>query len=320
MKRGPAAKMKNRYWLTLGMIVLAASSIYRLRKARKSEVGQPLEITGKSTSKEQSQSEGQEKLPKRAAGEAGEDMIKDALNVTRNLHRLIITASLITLVFSLSLQSPDRIRRQEDVLRHFFQTDFTLYDRQTQGLVDKDAELWLKPAAEEFRIGLETTNYLVFGLNEIVEALKKPILMGQFKVAETKLNTPSDLTLKQLESFNDIFPLSGDLRVAVPRTTNLLARLQSFLAEKAKTGMRVQSLELKTSDNYALTEAPPAGETIKLLLSFELMPSGGPPSPWFQEVFDAEVLRSKTVRFSTGYYSIQNSPELPPWNPTKSSG
>jgi len=32
-------------------------------------------------------------------------MIKDALEVTRNLHRLIITASLVTIVFSLSDQT-----------------------------------------------------------------------------------------------------------------------------------------------------------------------------------------------------------------------
>jgi len=227
----------------------------------------------------------------------GDGMLKDALDVTRNLHRLIIATSLVTVVFSLSLRFPDKTRVQRETINEFLHANIGQYDRFITAQAADASNRWLKTVAEEIRRGLEATNYLVYGVGDIADAFEKPILLGQFKVSETRLDTPGDLTLKQLDVFSDNYQLADDVRVVVPETTNVLAQIHEFLATRAKTRARVQTVNLQTSDTYLATEAPVGGERIKMRLSFELMPNGGPPSPWFQEVFDATVKRIPDTSF-----------------------
>jgi hypothetical protein len=81
------------------------------------------------------------------------------------------------------------------------------------------------------------------------------------------------------------------------RSRNALRNLHSFLTEKGKPGATIQSVNLQTAEFYSATEPPAVGEKIKLHLSFELMPNGGPPSPYFQSAFDATVRRMTNSSF-----------------------
>jgi hypothetical protein len=238
----------------------------------------------------------------------GDSMMEDALQVTRNLHRLIIATSLVTIVFSLSLRFPEKFRERQETIDQFLRFDFSQYDRFVTARAAEASGLWLKPVVSTLRAGVETNNYPVFGLADIWAALEKPVLLGQAKIAETKLTTPAELTLRQFDALAELYPLTNDVLVPVFVPENLVTNLQEFLAEKARPGMRVQSVNLQTSESYSATEPPGEGETIKMLLSFELMPNGGPPSPYFQGVFDAHVRRGENTSF---LYWLSQNPETP---------
>lgn len=65
-----------------------------------------------------------------------ESMVEDALKSTRTLHRLIVTVSLGTLAFSLSLSDPADKVAQRDAVRTLMRADFVAYDE----FVDKQLD------------------------------------------------------------------------------------------------------------------------------------------------------------------------------------
>lgn len=224
-------------------------------------------------------------------------MMEDALHVTRNLHRLIIATSLVTLIFSLSLKFPEQYRERQETIDQFLRFDFSQYDRFVSSRSAEASSPWLKPVVSAVRAGVESKNYPVFGLSDIWATLEKPLVLGQAKISETKLTTPAEMTLRQFDALTELYPLTNDVLVAVPVSDGLLTNLIEFLSEKARPGMRVQSVNLQTSDSFLAKEPPAEGEIIMLLLSFELMASGGPPSPYFQATFDATVHRVENTSF-----------------------
>jgi hypothetical protein len=179
-----------------------------------------------------------------------DSIIEDALQVTRNLHRLIITASFITIVFSLSLRFPGRTRVHREAIDQFLRFDFSQYGRFIAARTVEASGISLKPVVSKLRASVESTNYAVSGLSDIWSTLEKPVLLGQSKIGETKLTTQAELTLKQLDELSELYPLTNDLLVPVFAPDDLAKNLHEFLAAQAKRGMRVQSVKLDTSETF----------------------------------------------------------------------
>lgn len=232
--------------------------------------------------------------------------MKDALEVTRNLHRLIITASLVTLVFSLSLRFPDQTRRQRDAISQFLRTDFSQYERDIEARGAEAAKQFLLPLAREIRESLRASNLVVSLESSIADAFEKPILLGQFKVDETKLTTPSELTVRQLERLGELYPLTGDVRIVVAETANLLAQVHAELLERGRYGMIVQRVRLEPTDHHSAMDPPADGDRIMMQLSFELI-RGGPPSEVIVAVFEATVRQLPGTSFRRW---LEQRPEL----------
>jgi len=55
-------------------------------------------------------------------------MIEDALKSTRTLHRLIMTVSLVTIVFALSINLPEDKAAQKQIIDDLVAIDFTDYN------------------------------------------------------------------------------------------------------------------------------------------------------------------------------------------------
>src|SRR5438874_2705996 len=112
----------------------------------------------------------------------GDALITDALTVTRNLHRLIITVSLVTIIFSLSLRLPQNVRLREQAIRRFLQTDFSDYDRFVDSEVEKVQKLWLAPLAHDLRETLKGLQPPPAAFSDIADAFERPIFIDRFRV------------------------------------------------------------------------------------------------------------------------------------------
>ena len=75
---------------------------------------------------------------------------------------------------------------------------------------------------------------------------------GQARIWPVSSDIGTPLMFPQLETFAEAFPLTGDVRVVVPETTNLLAQVHEFLSFRAKSLMRVQTVNMQTSETSLL--------------------------------------------------------------------
>ena len=64
-------------------------------------------------------------------------MIEDALKNIRNIHRIILTISFITIVFSVSISAPQDKKQQLALLNKLIEFDFSEYDKFVEKKVDE---------------------------------------------------------------------------------------------------------------------------------------------------------------------------------------
>lgn len=217
----------------------------------------------------------------------GDGTIEAALEVTRNLHRLIISVSVITFVFALSLRQPQNEKSQQDAIEHFLNFDFSRYDTYVEEKIAESGRRLLKQPVEDLRAAVEKAKAPVFGTPQIAAAFDKPTVVGRFKVSDTKLVTPGDLTLRQLDVLKT-FPLSEDVRIFVPEVQDIAPIIQDFLEKSGRPGMNVQTVRVAASEDFPDTELPAAGTMVKMTCHFELI-GQSPPFPVFQAVLNATV-------------------------------
>ncbi len=220
------------------------------------------------------------------------ETFKESLDVVRTLHRLIISVSLVCIVFSLALDIPKELRDRHRTIKAFVNYNFTQYDLMMEEKLRDYAHARLHAISEEVWSGLAESNPGVIGLREIDAAFESPILLGALRVHETTLATPAEMTWSSLDGLARSFRLHDDVRVAVPSPASLMPLLIEYLGSEAKLGMRVQNVRIETVEYYSSlpTERLPRDNSmITLLLSFELISVGQAPSPVFSGAFDAHV-------------------------------
>jgi hypothetical protein len=226
----------------------------------------------------------------------GDSTIEGALEVTRNLHRLILSVSVITIVFAFSLRKPENEVTQHKAIESFLAFDFSAYDTFVQDKIDAFAEERIAPAAAVLSERVDDTDFPILDIHEIADEFERPIVFGRFLVKDSKLSTPADLTLRQLKSFSDLFPLAIDVRVAVPDTASAVEPIVEFLQSSTQGASRIDSATLEQTKVYIDTDPPSASEQIPISLYFVLQ-GDNPSSPVFTKEFRAAIAEVPDTSF-----------------------
>ena len=170
-------------------------------------------------------------------------MIEDALKATRNLHRLIIAVSLITLVFAFSLRAPIEKIEQLKAIESLLKFQFTEYDKFAKEQIAKAANTYLAPISSLMEVELGKGGHLVFQLHHIAEAFGRPIHAGRIIAEDTILKMPSNASLNQFNALTAV-GFDQDIQLLVPETNKLTSKIHDFLRANPKAGMRIDNIQL----------------------------------------------------------------------------
>ena len=111
-------------------------------------------------------------------------MIEDALKSIRNVHRLILTVSLITLVFSFSISPPKDKKTQMELIKKLIEFNYQEYD----GFVDQTIDELFLPKLRELSKRLEEKLKIealqIFNLHHIYEEFSKNSHVGKILTRE----------------------------------------------------------------------------------------------------------------------------------------
>lgn len=233
---------------------------------------------------------GKKQTPNQPEPVIPDSALDDALESTRSVHRLLIAASLATLVFSLSIRLPEDARKQLAELDAFLETDFKAYNGWVQTKASLLAQMqtgagyagWISQAPDDAN------------RSRLADSLSKPVALVPFKVGDALLADPGKMTLKALEALEASFNLKRDSRVALLPTNDVLPKVAEFLEREMqmpnqRLGASVQTIRLVPVEDLFEDDIPGLGSHTRVTLSFELSPNSGPPMPVFQEIFDAQV-------------------------------
>lgn len=235
-------------------------------------------------------------------------MLEDALKSTRNLHRLIMTVCLATLIFSMSLNLPQQKAQQRAIIGTLLSTDFMAYQDFVEREVTAFSQTHLAPVATSFDRQLaEASNHMVFLLDDISEALADPIHVGRFLIEDSILSNPAGASLSGLASLNGL-SLFRDVQVLVPELGPLMPRIDEFLDENTKTaGKRINEVRVQIDESDFLLESFLPGEKAFVYMYFELVDSAPMAAPVFEQTFDARIETIEGTSFSDW---IANSGEI----------
>lgn len=235
-------------------------------------------------------------------------MIEDALKSTRNLHRLILAVSLVTLVFSLSLRPPDQQRKQKAIIDALIDIDFSSYDVWLKPKLDEAIASWLEPATEPVVKSLESGNYPVFLREDIVDALRTPAHIGKLLIEELILKDVSTASLTQLNALNG-FALAANVQITVPRVEGVVTELTAFLEDNPGAGKRIANAQVTISPYDSVGESFLPGKTVTGTLYFELVDAVAVGSaPVFQVTFDADIIEIPHTSFLAWLEQAELSP------------
>ena len=226
-------------------------------------------------------------------------MIEDALKSTRALHRLIMTVSLVTIVFALSTNLPQEKAAQKQIIDDLIATDFAAYSTFVASKVEEKRQADLVPLSEQFGKELESKGHLTFGLNNLADEFGKPIHVGQVLLEELLLTEMSNATIVGLNALNGI-SLGSDVQILVPRTDLLLAEIDAFLADNPQAGRRVDEIQVSLGETDFIAESFLPGQEVTVGIYFELLDAvrtGG--APVFNASFLADLVEIDDTSFLT---------------------
>lgn len=234
-------------------------------------------------------------------------LVEDALKSTRNLHRLIMAVSLVTLVFAFSLSLPSEQTDQRATLDDLIKADFMAYDAFVADKVDNFRLETLVPIGADVSEQLENSGHLVFNLEDIGEALAAPLHVGKLLIPELALSEMTNSTLNALDSLNGL-SLSSDVQVIVPDTEGVTNEIEAFLNENETTGRRIDEIVLSIDDFTFAGESflPDSATTIGMYFELvETVRTAG--APVFSANFPARI---ETLPKTSFIDWLENSKEL----------
>ncbi|MEM9604038.1 MAG: hypothetical protein AAGA11_14320 [Pseudomonadota bacterium] len=226
-------------------------------------------------------------------------MIEDALKSTRTLHRLIMTVSLVTIVFALSVERPADTARQQALVNGLIGLDLSPYDAFVAEKVESAREAVLQPIADQIAKHFDEQAHLVFGLDTLAAAFAEPIHVGKVLVADTVLSEVDNASVISLNALNGL-SLTANAQVLVPRVDGLLDEIDAFIRDNPGAGRRVAGIDLALTDFSFVAESFLPGESVTVGLHFELLDAvrvGG--VPVFSASFEADIIELENSDFVT---------------------
>lgn len=206
-------------------------------------------------------------------------LIEDSLKSTRTLHRLIITVSLVTLVFAFSLDRPEEKVAQKDAIEALLKSDFRAYETFVAEKVEDFRQRSLAPLGQQLTARLEASGHLVFNLDDLGDAFGEPIHVGRILTHELAFANMEATNLTALKALN-AFSLSQDIQVLVPEMPGVAEEIVDFLDSHQTTGKRIAGIRMSIEDFSFGSETFLPGATTTAGLYFELVDAvriGGAP-------------------------------------------
>ena len=223
-------------------------------------------------------------------------LIEDALKSTRNLHRLILAVSLVTLVFSFSLRVSESERLQKAVVDELIDTDFTRYSDWLEPKLDAAISEYLRPAVQPLDDSLRD-DVLAFNFQHITDALIQPAHVGQILVDQLVLANMSAASLSALDALNGL-SLERNVQISVPQLGEIEDELRVFFERNSGFGKRIDSVLVTINDFDYDTDSFHPGDTITTTLYFELRDAVAVAgSPVFQAYFESKLIELPNTSF-----------------------
>lgn len=233
-------------------------------------------------------------------------MLEDALKNTRNIHRLILTVSFITIVFSLSINFPKDKKEQLDSLEKLSAVPFLNYNSFVEAEVAAFELATLQTLAEKLNSRLEQKGYILFNTHHIGEAFAKNAHTGRLLVEELFLTDINNASISNFKALSGL-SINRDIQVLVPKIEAIFEKLTNDLDESAGVGRRVDGLYITYGEANFIAESFLPNEEVYLTLYFELPSTasdGG--HPVFNAQFPAHI---ETLPNTSFLHWLDNTPE-----------
>ncbi|MCF6445701.1 hypothetical protein [Nereida sp. MMG025] len=226
-------------------------------------------------------------------------MIEDALKSTRTLHRLIMTVSLVTIVFALSINLPEDKAARKQLIDDLAAIDFTGYSIFLSSKVEKKRQEVLVPLSEELGQVLENKGHLIFGLDQIGDAFSEPIHVGRILLEDLLVTEMSNATIVGLNALNGL-SLGANVQISVPQTDLLMTEIDAFLSENPQAGRRIDEIRVSLDEFDFTADSFLPGQQVIVGIYFELLDAvrtGGVLT--FSASFLADIVEIEDTSFLT---------------------
>lgn len=204
-------------------------------------------------------------------------MIEDSLKTTRALHRLLLTVSLATIVFSLSLQTYSVERRWQKAVDTIIKTNFAEYEQFIGQKVNRVAEEKADNFEQKFRPIIQewADEFNVSNLRSISAKLYQNFRVGKVAIGNVGLLEVRDTSLAELYELNDL-QIDHDIDLYVPQLEeNLIEEMGQFFRENLEenTRGRIGAIRISDGDSNRLSakESFIPNNSLYYMLSFDLI-------------------------------------------------
>ena len=155
-------------------------------------------------------------------------MIEDTLKMARSLQRLVLTATLWTLLFSLGLVSLEPRVARLHAIRNLMRADFLGYDNFTQEKLDCYIRN-RRAVISRWRYNTFGTENSTTGLDDLLERIVRPIRTSKFQVEGTTLVNLNKAILSQINSTSFIQDLYRNIEVVAVSLPDSQIKLEALL-------------------------------------------------------------------------------------------
>ena len=219
-----------------------------------------------------------------------------------------MTVSLVTLVFSLSLNNLDDERRWKSAIDAVIQANFLAYDEFVQEMVENASQEHLTPIVKKVSSRIEESKYLILLLNRIIQKFAEPLHVGKILTEQNHIRKIRAASLDELELINSL-DVARNVQIVVPHVDSLITKIEQYLNMHQGAGIHVDEVNAGLELEPSLQSFLPNGPTFSdISFSFGLNEPGSfsPPPPFETSV----VVDIRSIENSSFIYWIKNKARL----------
>ncbi len=125
-------------------------------------------------------------------------MLEDALKRARQSYFLLLTIASITVLFSFSIQKPDKLVDKKEIVENLLELDLSAYDL----FVNEKINNKLPHDTSIFLNGLDSLNLIITGVDKITDTLKNIDYSGRLYLRKSKFKDLSRCSFNDLSTIN----------------------------------------------------------------------------------------------------------------------